>query len=101
MFMAQYRLLTFRQLKELKGVAFSRQHISGLIRRGLFPRSVKTPGGGQINFWVESEIDEYIEGMMHARDTTPPDEEARAQRAARLLAARKNRTVVIQRRQRA
>jgi predicted DNA-binding transcriptional regulator AlpA len=101
--MSQHRLLTFPQLKSEKGIPFSRQYVNELIRRGIFPGSVKTPGGGQVNLWIEEEIDAYIESMRQARDTAPPDEAA-ARHAARMVAARaakKNRkpsTVVIQRR---
>ena len=102
--MGQHRLLTFPQLESDKGIPHSRQWINDLIRRGIFPRPVKTPGGGQVNLWVEAEIDAYIETMMHARDTAEPDEAA-AMRVARMVAARaakKSRrpagTVVIQRR---
>jgi predicted DNA-binding transcriptional regulator AlpA len=85
--MAQHRLLIFSQLKSEKGISFSRQYINDLIRRGVFPAPVKTPGGGQINFWVEAEIDQYIEHLIHARDTAPPDE-ATARRVAKMMAAR-------------
>jgi predicted DNA-binding transcriptional regulator AlpA len=104
--MTQHRLLIFRQLKSEKGITFSRQYINELTRRSIFPKPVKTPGGGAINFWIEAEIDGYIEQMRLARDTAPPDEAA-AQRVARMMAARqakKNqqsaRTTVIQRRKR-
>jgi predicted DNA-binding transcriptional regulator AlpA len=101
--MSGHRLLTFPQLKSEKGIGFSRQYIHELGRRGVFPGAVKTPGGGAVNFWVEAEVDAYIEKMIQARDTGLPDEVA-AKRVARMAAARaanRNRKpVVIQRRRR-
>jgi predicted DNA-binding transcriptional regulator AlpA len=101
--MPEYRLLTFSELRTRKGIAFSRQHINELIRRGIFPKSVKTPGGGHINFWLESEIDGYIDAMIQARDTAPPDQRM-ACRLAKMIAGREAKkragTVTIARRKR-
>jgi predicted DNA-binding transcriptional regulator AlpA len=101
------RLLRFPQLKSEKGISFSRQHISELVRQKKFPGPVKTPDGGQFSFWVEDEIDGYIETLKSARDTAPPDEVA-ARRVAAMMAGREAKkksqkpagTVVIQRRKR-
>jgi predicted DNA-binding transcriptional regulator AlpA len=84
--MSEHRLLTFPELRARKGIAFSRQHINDLVRRGIFPKSVKTPGG-HVNFWLEAEVDQYIDRMIEARKTTPPDQ-AMAGRVAKMLAAR-------------
>ena len=96
--MSEHRLLTFPQLRSLKGIAFSRQHINELVRAGTFPKAVKSPGG-HVNFWVESEVDAYILRLVEARDTAPPDA-AMAGRVAKMLAGRKRKsgTVTIQRR---
>jgi prophage regulatory protein len=96
------RLLTFPRLEPDKGIPFTRQYLNELIRRGVFPKPVKTPGGGQINMWIEDEIDQYIADMKKARDTAPPDPLA-AQRVARMMAARaakKTTTTVVKRRTR-
>jgi predicted DNA-binding transcriptional regulator AlpA len=85
--MPEHRLLSFSELRSRKGIGFSRQHLGDLMRRGIFPKSVKTPGGGHINFWVESEIDAYIDRLIKTRDSAPPDEAA-ARRVARMLAGR-------------
>jgi predicted DNA-binding transcriptional regulator AlpA len=85
--MAAHRLLIFPELKTRKGIAFSRQHVNDLIRRGVFPKSVKSPGGGHINFWLEAEIDAYIDRMIEARDTAPPDQVMKG-RVAKMLAGR-------------
>jgi predicted DNA-binding transcriptional regulator AlpA len=103
--MPEHRLLTFAELRTRKGITFSRQHVNELIRRGIFPKSVKTPGGGHVNFWIEAEVDQCIDAMIQARDTAPPDQ-AMAGRVAKMLAgreaAKKNRkgtgTVTIARR---
>jgi predicted DNA-binding transcriptional regulator AlpA len=85
--MPAHKLLIFPELKTRKGIAYSRQYVNELIRRGVFPKSVKTPGSGHINFWLEAEIDAYIDRMIEARDTAPPDQ-AMPVRAAKMLAAR-------------
>jgi predicted DNA-binding transcriptional regulator AlpA len=85
--MPEHRLLTFSELKTKKGIAFSRQHINELVRRGIFPKSIKGSATGHINFWLEREIDEYIDRMIAARDTAPPDQ-ALPTRAAKMMAGR-------------
>lgn len=97
---AEQRLLSFEELRSRKGVAFSRQHIHKLMRQNLFPKPVKAPGGGQHNFWIESEIDAYIDDMIRARDTAPAgDDDPRVARMrAGREAKRKVGTVHIERR---
>jgi predicted DNA-binding transcriptional regulator AlpA len=103
--MSEHRLLVFSELRSLKGIVFSRQHIGALVRRGIFPKPVKTPGGGQVRFWIEREVDLYIESLMVLRDEGGPDE-ATTRRVARMMegrraAAKQNLgTVAVPRRQR-
>ena len=52
-----------------RGIRFSRQHRDRLIKAGKFPKPVK-PGGdlNGANAWIESEIDEYQQSCVAARD---------------------------------
>jgi prophage regulatory protein len=56
------RLLVFKELKTIKGIPYSRQHIHRLIKDGRFPKPLK-PNGGPcgVNAWDESTIDQYQE----------------------------------------
>lgn len=53
---------------EAKGIRFCDTHLWRLIRAGKFPKPVKI---GNRNHWVESEIDDYINGMVAERDAVP------------------------------
>ena len=56
------RLLIFRELKTLKGIPYSRQHVNRLVKVGRFPRPFKPNGGPSgINAWDEAVIDQYQE----------------------------------------
>jgi predicted DNA-binding transcriptional regulator AlpA len=50
------RLLTFPDLKPLKGIPYTRQHIDRLERAGQWPQRVQV-GPNRVAWW-ESEIDE-------------------------------------------
>jgi len=68
------RLLTFKELKALKGVPYSRTQIRRLEQAGTFPMHVTLgDGDGAYIAWVEAEIDDYIVEKMHARPATPID----------------------------
>jgi predicted DNA-binding transcriptional regulator AlpA len=98
--MSERRLLTFPDLRSKKGLSFSRQYVAELVRQGIFPRPVKTPGVGHVNHWPENEVDAFIDQMIAARDAAPPD--AKTKRVEKMLAARAAKraptTTVIQRR---
>jgi predicted DNA-binding transcriptional regulator AlpA len=64
---ASRRLLTFRDLKLIKGIKFSRQWLDKLIAKGKFPRPIR-PGGGTHKAWFEHEIDQYLDDLAAARD---------------------------------
>jgi predicted DNA-binding transcriptional regulator AlpA len=56
------RLLTFPELKTVKGIPYSRQHVNRLVKLGRFPRPFKPNGGPTgINAWDEAVIDQYQE----------------------------------------
>jgi prophage regulatory protein len=61
-------VLSYADLKK-RGIKFTKQHISKLVRSRKFPAPIKFGSGqGAGNYWVESEIDEYLESLMAARD---------------------------------
>jgi prophage regulatory protein len=68
------RLLTFPELKSLKGICFSVQWTNTLVRQGLFPKPLKlSPGRMGTNHWVESEVDQWLRTRMAARDQEAAD----------------------------
>ena len=60
------RFIRFSQLKEKKGITFTRQHIGRLQKAGKFPRSV--PLGENTKPFIEEEIDEYLASRVAERD---------------------------------
>lgn len=60
------RVLGFRDLKALKGIPFSRQHIHRLVTAGKFPRPIKL--GEATNAWDEREIDSWLNARIVERD---------------------------------
>ena len=50
------RILSFNDLRTLKGVSFSREYIRRLERQGRFPKRV--PVGSRAVGWIEDEVDE-------------------------------------------
>ena len=54
------RMLTFKDLKDLKGWPYSRQHTHKLIRAGHFPSPEKLYEGGHINVWSEDVVDAFL-----------------------------------------
>lgn len=64
------RLLSSKDLREIKGISFSKQHLWRLIyEKRKFPRPIKLAGGKR-NAWLENEIDEYIARRIAERDTS-------------------------------
>jgi prophage regulatory protein len=62
------RMLIFDELKSVKGIPFSPQWISKLVRDGLFPKPIKL-GLGNVNTWIEEEIDDWIAAKAAERET--------------------------------
>jgi prophage regulatory protein len=60
----QSRLLTFNELKTLKGISYTRQHIERLEKANKFPERIKI--GARV-YWYEHEIDEWIQSKADAR----------------------------------
>jgi prophage regulatory protein len=59
-------VLHFRDLRNKKGIAWSRQHVFRMVRMGRFPAPVKL--GEATNAWVEAEIDDWLEARVAERD---------------------------------
>jgi prophage regulatory protein len=62
---ARQKLLTFNELKGVKGIPFTRRHIDRLEDKGDFP--VRVAIGQHRVAWVESEIDAHIAERLAAR----------------------------------
>ena len=60
------KLLSMDEVRDLKGVNYSRAHLFRLIRAGRFPAPVKL--GDNRNAFVESEIDAWIEQRIAERE---------------------------------
>lgn len=62
------RLLSKRQVLDL--VPYSPQHIQRLEDAGLFPKRIKLGHGGRNAkaFWVEQEIQDWIQAQVDRRD---------------------------------
>ena len=72
--MAKY--LRYQDLKPLKGIPFSRQHIRRLQKALKFPLSV--PLGDNTEVFIDEEIDRWILALELVADTVSPDREVRA-----------------------
>jgi prophage regulatory protein len=60
------KLLSRQDLREKKGIHFTRQHLHRLVKDGKFPTPVKV--GENTNAWPEPEIDAHIERCIAKRD---------------------------------
>jgi predicted DNA-binding transcriptional regulator AlpA len=60
------RLLSYADLRERKGIKFSRQWLRVLIQAGKFPKPIHS--GAATTDFLESEVDAYIDGLVKARD---------------------------------
>ncbi len=61
------KLLTKKQLKEK--VAYAYQTIDRLEKAGLFPRRVKPFGRNGRAFWLEEEVNDWIQQKILERDS--------------------------------
>jgi prophage regulatory protein len=59
------RLLSHDDLKE-RGIKYTKVSLWRLERKGRFPKRVNT--GARSVAWVESEIDDYLRGLIAQRD---------------------------------
>jgi len=61
----QSRVLTYPELKLMKGIGYSRQHLERLEKAGNFPNRVRI-SEARIG-WLESEVDEWLGQKADAR----------------------------------
>jgi predicted DNA-binding transcriptional regulator AlpA len=59
------KLLSLAELKQFKGISYSRTHLSRLERQGKFPRRVHTSVSRC--YWIEAEVDQWIENLKSKR----------------------------------
>ena len=59
-------ILSQRDLKERKGVPWSREHTRRMVKAGQFPKPFKLTENGK-NFWDEAEIDQWLEQRANKR----------------------------------
>jgi prophage regulatory protein len=63
------RLLSFPELRAVKGITYSREHIRRLMKARRFPRAVKLGDAPNARVaWSEQEVDEYVADRLAARD---------------------------------
>ena len=62
------RIVTFKELKVLKGIPFSREHLRRLEAAGKFPKRVRLAEGGDSYGYLEKEIDDYLAARAAARN---------------------------------
>ena len=60
------KILSPHELKAVKGIRFSRQHLHRLIRAKKFPAPLKL--GPATNGWLESEVDAWITARAGERE---------------------------------
>jgi prophage regulatory protein len=62
------RIITFKELRALKGIPFSREHLRRLEADGKFPKRIRLAEGGDYYGYVETEIDDYLATRATSRD---------------------------------
>jgi predicted DNA-binding transcriptional regulator AlpA len=66
------RLISYAELKTVKGIPYSRSEIRRKEKAGTFPQHVTLgEGDGAFIAWVEAEIDDFIRQKMQARANAP------------------------------
>jgi len=73
------RILRFPELRERKGISYSRMHVYRLEKGGDFPKRFD-PGANSVG-WLEHEVDAWIAAKAAARDRPPEPEPEPAQAA--------------------
>ena len=63
------RILSFPELREKKGIVWSRVHVDRMIEAGKFPRKVRI--GEATVGWIEEEVDQYLKACAAERDAKP------------------------------
>jgi prophage regulatory protein len=60
------KVLSFRDLREVKGINFCRVHVARLVKAGEFPAPLKI-GARRIG-WVEAEVDAFLKARAAERE---------------------------------
>jgi prophage regulatory protein len=60
------RILTYEDLRDAKGVPYSKAHLWRLERAGRFPKRV--PIGAARHGWIDQEIDDWIQARAAERE---------------------------------
>jgi prophage regulatory protein len=60
------RVLSYPELRERKGIVWSRTHIYRLINAGKFPQPLKLGEG--TTAWLEAEVDRWLASHVSERD---------------------------------
>lgn len=60
------RVLSFTDLKDRKGIGWSRTHVYRMVNAGKFPKPVKLAEGTAA--WVENEVDRWLDERIAERD---------------------------------
>jgi prophage regulatory protein len=65
------RVLSYPDLRERKGIVWSRAHVYRLMNAGRFPQPLKLGEGTTV--WVEDEIDQWLARRVAERDSGDGD----------------------------
>jgi predicted DNA-binding transcriptional regulator AlpA len=80
------RVLQFVDLRESKGLRYSRTHIDRLVAADQFPKPFRLGGRGSRCVWSEDEVDQWLADRMKAAKLAaldkPPKAKARAANGA-------------------
>lgn len=63
--MSGNNVLTFKDLRDKKGLNYTRQHVARMVKEGRFPKPFKLERGA-VNYWRESAIDAFINQLADA-----------------------------------
>ena len=64
------KVLIYEDLRQLKGIAYQRDHLRRKCKAGEFPRPI--PLSARRIGWIEAEIDDWLIQRAAARDGTAP-----------------------------
>jgi prophage regulatory protein len=60
------RVLSYPELRDRKGIAWSRAHVYRMVNAGQFPRPIKL--GEATTAWLEEEVDSWLGQRVAERD---------------------------------
>jgi prophage regulatory protein len=62
------KLLSFPELRSVKGIRYTRQWITEFVKTGRLPAPIRI--GEATNAWVEREVDAWIAARINERDAS-------------------------------